>query len=104
MKIALPTKDKVTIFKRTGQAPLFAVATIQNNNITNIEFRVAPEHKHTEGQHSHAGLINLISDCDLILVTMIGKHLRAECESAGIKIKTANTEIISDALNQSFSD
>ena len=48
MKVAIPTTDKKTIFGHTGHADFFLVLTIENNQITNKEYRKNP-HADQEG-------------------------------------------------------
>jgi predicted Fe-Mo cluster-binding NifX family protein len=103
MKIAIPTSDQVKVFERTGHAPFFAVATIEELNVTHIEFITNPPHKHTDGDHSHREIVDLLKDCDLLLVKKIGKHLRAALDSAGIEYRIIKSEMIGEALHQYIS-
>jgi predicted Fe-Mo cluster-binding NifX family protein len=100
MKIAVPTADRINIYKRTGQTPLFAIVTINEANITKIEYRENPPHKHTEEEHNHAGLVELVADCDLILMRNVGKHLKAELDAAGMKIRMTSQQSIGEAIHQ----
>lgn len=102
MKIAAPTSDKVTIFERTGRAPLFAVATVAESNISAIEYRRSPKHEHKDGQHSHRELAEMLSDCDLLLVKHIGPHLADDLDAAGIKYNIVTTDKIGDAIHQNL--
>lgn len=105
MKIAIPTSDKITIADRTGHAPLFAVATIEEYNITHIDYRESPEHHHKSGgEHSHRKLAEMLADCDLVLVKNIGSHLKADLETAGIKYEKVSIDKIGDAIHHVLSD
>lgn len=103
MKIAIPTSDQVKVFERTGHAPFFAVATIEELNITHIAFITNPPHKHLEGDHSHQEIVDLLKDCDLLLVKKIGKHLAAELLTAGIEYQITTSDMIGEALHQFIS-
>lgn len=103
MKIAIPTSDRIEIFERTGQTPLFAVVTIENLNITHIEYRVNPPHKHTGEAHSHNEIVELLHDCDLLLLKKIGKHLKHDLELAGLKYKITAANEIGSAVHQYLS-
>jgi len=49
MKVAFATDDKVTISRMTGRAKLFAVYTIENGEVKEVEY-IANDHEHN---HSH---------------------------------------------------
>jgi predicted Fe-Mo cluster-binding NifX family protein len=101
MKIAVPVdSDKVTIFKRTGQAPFFAIFQdgVFETTIANAHGKEGHNHHDHEHGHEHAeddiehlshhkkdvaGLVG----CDVILVQMVGEHMREAIESLNIKIK-----------------
>ncbi len=59
MKVAFATDDKVTISRMTGRARLFAVYTIEEREVKDIEY-IANKHEHNhdhghedESSHSH---------------------------------------------------
>ena len=108
MKIAIPTSDRKMIFDRTGQTPLFAIVTVDQLNITHIEYRPNPPHehsgsKHSGGEHSHTELITLLNDCDLLLVRKIGEYLKAELDAGGIKYEITKAGQIGSAIHQYLS-
>jgi len=103
MKIAIPTLDRITIFERTGQTPLFAIVTVDQLNITHIEYRANPPHEHSGGAHRHPEFVTLLNDCDLLLVRKIGKHLKNELNVAGIKYEITTAERIGSAIHQYLS-
>lgn len=104
MKIAIPTSDKINIADRTGRAPLFAVATVQDSNITNIEYRESPEHHASNaGEHSHRDLVQILADCELVLVKNIGSHLKADLDAAGIAYQKVAIDKIGDAIHHVLS-
>ncbi|MCF8365613.1 MAG: hypothetical protein K9H16_07525 [Bacteroidales bacterium] len=103
MKIAIPTSDRIMIFERTGQSPLFAIVTLEDLNITHIEYRVNPPHTHTGKEHSHPELVNLLHDCDLLLVRKLGKHLKNDLEAAGLKFQITVADQIGSAIHQYLS-
>jgi predicted Fe-Mo cluster-binding NifX family protein len=103
MKIAIPTEDRINIFERTGQTPLFAIATIEQSNITHIGYRMNPPHKYTGKDHSHAETAKLIQDCDLLLVKKLGKHLQADLDAAGIRYQKVSSQRIGDAIHEFLS-
>jgi predicted Fe-Mo cluster-binding NifX family protein len=57
MKVAFATDDKVTISRMTGRAKIFAIYTIENSEVKDIEY-IANDHEHDhdhghENEHSH---------------------------------------------------
>lgn len=59
MKVAFATDDKITISRMTGRAKLFAVYSIEDGEVKNIEY-ISNDHEHNhdhghenEGNHSH---------------------------------------------------
>lgn len=94
MKIAVPVDtDKESIFKRTGQAPFFAIF----NGPTAVEFVTNTHHTHDEYEHNehaheahvneHKKDISALQGCELILVQAVGEHMQEALESLNIKIK-----------------
>lgn len=104
MKIAIPVEsDKSTIAKKTGQSAFFAV--YENEKV--VEY-VPNRHGHGEhGQgsgdggahHKHEGMqdeehvnshkkdISGIADCDVILVQVVGEHMKEALKSMGLDVK-----------------
>ncbi|MBU0632050.1 dinitrogenase iron-molybdenum cofactor [bacterium] len=96
MKIAVPVDvDKESIFKKTGQAPFFAIF----NGDEAIRFEANSHHTHDAHEHDehdenheeHVGAhkkdISGLKGCDVILVQAVGEHMREALESLGIRIK-----------------
>jgi len=97
MKIAIPVEgESLIIVERTGQAPYFAL--FNDNSFDRIvEAPQGHAHDHDDHHHDHGddeahieghgkSLANL-ADVELMLVRMIGTHMRAAVERAGIGIK-----------------
>jgi len=105
MKIAIPTDDRTHISEHTGRATFFAIASIENGNMTHLDFRVNPPHQHThEGEHDHAETVNLLSDCETILVRNIGKNLKSELLARHIKIEFTNSQSIGEGIKRYLSN
>lgn len=97
MKIAIPTDDEKTISPHFGQAAGFVVLTVENGKITERQMRrrehgcEAHEHGHEhEHQQEHAGhncgaLVEMISDCGMVLVGRMGGGLYRRLQVAGVR-------------------
>jgi len=92
MKIAIAVhEDQDTIFKRTGQAPIFAI--YKDNNFIKT---VKNGHSHSEDEHDslehhehingHLKDIQDLKGIEVILVQAIGPHMREALEMLNIKI------------------
>lgn len=97
MKIAVPVlDDSLKIFKRTGQAPFFAVFVngtlaelVPNSHDTHDHHAHDKQHDeaaHAEHINGHKKDIDGLRGCQIILVQMIGEHMREALESLDIKI------------------
>lgn len=110
MKIALPTNNKENVASRTGRAKWFAVYTIEANKILSAEYRENPhvnehghgEHKHgnEDGlhEHSHKSLVNMLTDCDLLLLRHAGKFMKNDLKAAGINYEFIKTDDAEEAV------
>lgn len=96
MKIAIPVDcDKKTIFKRTGHAPYFAIyeddklIDFVSNGHTHGE-HIHEKHSHADDEdhtNGHQKDIAGLQGCDMILVRMIGEHMREALKNLNIEIK-----------------
>ncbi len=110
MKIALATNDRINIALRTGRAREFAIFTIENGEISNVDYKLNT-HKHDhdedehgeEHEHSHKEIIDLLQNIDLLLVRAIGKHFKRDVKKANIEFKIIKSENIQEVL-ESFID
>ena len=90
--VAVPTNDEQTLAERTGRAKGFLIYEIEDKTVRKLEFRVNPhkhhnhndEHEH--GAHTHAEVMEILSDCAYILVNKVGKHFVQDLKHAQIKI------------------
>lgn len=104
MKIAIPTNDKEHLFKRSGQTKGFLIINISDNyhNIDDYRINTHSHHhnhshsRHHDDGHSHKEIVDALSDCDYIVVNVIGKHFNNDLQTAGIKVfKTNETTVLS---------
>ena len=100
MKIAIPTNDRVSITKRTGRTKEFAVYEIANGAVINTQYHTNPHthedhnHDHGEHTHSHAEITDLLSDCDLMVVQMVGNHMKRDLDAGALKYEiTKETDL-----------
>ena len=90
MKIAVVTDDQITISAHFGRAPYFQVFTIDTGHIMGKETRNKAYHgqpgeqeMHAH-QHQHGGMIDPISDCQVILGRGMGTGAYNALTGAGI--------------------
>jgi predicted Fe-Mo cluster-binding NifX family protein len=108
MRIAIPTNDKETIFKRSGQAKGFLIADVTDNGFVEVDYR-KNSHSHDHGSHhgehehhghSHKEITEALSDCDYMVVNMVGKHFGGDLRDAGIKIFKTDRQLINEAVQE----
>lgn len=101
MKIAIPTSDKKTVFSKTGKTKEFAICEIIDGSYEFVEFRNNPYQadgdSHSE-EHKHKALLELLKDCDALLVQATGELLRAELWDANMPIYKTNEEDLKEAI------
>ncbi len=115
MKVAFATDDKVTISRMTGRAKLFAIYTIEDGEVKDIEYipndhdhghdHSHGEHDHHHGHdhsgHSHKQIISELASRDVLFVTRhLGKHFKEGVIELGVNYKMTKTEKIEDALKE----
>jgi predicted Fe-Mo cluster-binding NifX family protein len=101
MRIAIPTDDKNHIAAHTGRCLGFAIFDVADGAIQEIEVRGNTmegrhHHQHGEGeghahggqeQHrSHHGLLDALSDCQLMIAHGMGPRLIEDLERRGIEV------------------
>jgi predicted Fe-Mo cluster-binding NifX family protein len=102
MKIAIPTSDRLTVFKRTGHAKEFAICNIKDGFSEFIEFRQNP-YKHdfeeTPGHdHNYLDILEAIKDCDALLVWAVGPRFRNDFHDANIPLYRTLEEDLNEAI------
>lgn len=104
MKIAIPTSDRIKLFKRTGKASEFAICEIVDGSYEFIEFRTNPHQHHEHGEHknhdhNHKDLVEALNDCDALLVHMVGDQFKADFNEAGIPIYKTTQEDLKEVIS-----
>lgn len=97
MKIAVPVEgENLTIVKRTGQAPFFALfedtvfqCIVQapksgHGHHDDHDHHHGDDEEHIEG---HGKSLTNLKGVELMLVRMIGEHMQAAVKRSGIRIK-----------------
>ena len=98
MKIAIPTQDRITLYKRTGRTKEFAIYDVIDGSVTFAEFRINP-HAHVDDEkgnheHTHDDVLAVLKDCDALLVHTVGTHFRQDFDKANFPIyKTKQTDL-----------
>jgi predicted Fe-Mo cluster-binding NifX family protein len=106
MRVAIPTNDKKNIFKRSGRAAGFLVIDVNDHGFDMVDYRKNEHgHHHHHGEehehgHSHKEIVDSLSDCQYLVVNMIGKHFGGDVKAAGIKVFKTDQESIEDALEE----
>ncbi|MEA2042870.1 MAG: NifB/NifX family molybdenum-iron cluster-binding protein [Bacteroidota bacterium] len=100
MKVAIPSDNKETITKRTGQSKGFVVYDITDHKIVSFEYRKNLMDEHDEEiEHSHVQIIELLTDVDILLVAAIGKHMKRDVDNSTIKYQMVREEKLTQIIN-----
>jgi predicted Fe-Mo cluster-binding NifX family protein len=105
-KIAVATNNKKDISKHMGRCKFFAIYTISPDEVIDREYientfthhrqqtvsiqesrprdQKPIDHIPGEGSHSHGGLVNALSGCDVVLARGMGMRLQQDLQNAGI--------------------
>lgn len=100
MKIAIPSDNQETITKRTGQSKGFMVYEVNNGKVVHSVYRENTMDEHDkEAEHSHAQIIDLLNDVDIILVAAIGKHLKRDVENSTMRYQLVKEEKLTQIID-----
>jgi len=104
MRIAIPTSDRTNLFKRTGRAKEFAIFDVDNGSYELIEYRENPHKHHDEEEehhhdHSHGDVVNVLIDCDGLLVHTAGANFRKDFDKADIPLYQTKQSLLSEVIN-----
>jgi len=103
MKIAIPTSDRIHLFKRTGRTNEFAICEIVDGSYEFLEFRANP-HQHKDEKedhhdHNHKDILESLKDCDALLVWTVGKNFKKDFDDANFPIYKTNQENLKEAIS-----
>lgn len=104
MRIAVSTTDERTACGHLGRCAAFLVFDTEEGIIKSKELRTNDRTAHALGQcshdhapghgsHSHAGIIDLLSDCQTVITAGMGRRIMLDLEQAGIEaISTSESD------------
>jgi len=120
MKISFPTNDRKTIAKRTGRCEEFAIYDVEKGEIKNVDYikntHEHHDHDHGDGhghggghkkgqgerQHSHSDIMDLLKDVDLLMVGRVGKYMKSDILTSGLKYQLTKKIDIEEAIQEYF--
>ena len=96
MKIAIASNDGITICGHLGRCASFVVCEIEDGKIISKELRrnnvtshavggCTHSHEPGEGNHSHAGVVGALGDCQVVISQGMGRRIAEDLEKADIK-------------------
>ncbi|MHC1775919.1 MAG: NifB/NifX family molybdenum-iron cluster-binding protein [Lentimicrobium sp.] len=102
MIIAIPSNDNISVSAHFGKSHGFIVYNTHDQEIVNEEYREnnvtghakggqaehKGEHSHSHGEHnhSHSGILDLLSDCEIVIAGGMGQRLYNDFMSANKKV------------------
>lgn len=100
MKVAVPSDNRETITKRTGQSKGFMVYEVNKGEIVHSEYRENTMDEHDEeAEHSHAQIIALLNGVDILLVAAIGKYLKKDVENSPMNYQLVKEEKLTQIMD-----
>lgn len=115
MLIAFPTDDGVLIHRHFGQAPQYAVFTVENGAAIRRELRDKEAHRHGHAHdhahhhehehaddhdhgHDHNRMFAPITDCQVLIAGGMGRPALAAAEASGLAVILTTEHAIEPAL------
>ncbi len=108
MRIAIPTNDMTTVSAHFGRSKGFMVFNIENDKVTNMEYRINnftghaknkhKEHNNDNHRHSHESIFNALRNCNIIIAGGMGKRLYNDFNEKEIEVYVTNEKDINKAL------
>ena len=114
MRIAVASSDGVSISVHFGRSRCFIVFQTSEGKITGREVRDNTFTAHANGQctgdhshdqpHSHADIVNALSDCQLVLCYGMGRLAAEELKAGGIEANIIEGKSSPEQAVQAFLD
>ena len=93
MHIAVPTNDGVSISGHFGRSAAFLVFGIENGQVVSREARpnaaACGDGSGDHGTHSHAGILDVLAGCDIVICGGMGQRVAEALQSGGIRAVVA---------------
>jgi predicted Fe-Mo cluster-binding NifX family protein len=114
MKIAVASTDGVSISPHFGRSKSFIVFEVADGRIAGREVRQNSYTAHAQGQcegheahdpaqpHSHADIVNALSDCQVVLCYGMGWRAAEDLKQAGIQAFVLDAEATAEDAVQAF--
>ena len=107
MKVAFATDNEKTLSSHFGSAAGFIIYNIRDHKIISEEHRTNRYTGHPRGlkgpeaydQHHHEAILELLSDCDIVVANVIGKKIFYDLKLAGKEVLLTEETDINFALN-----
>jgi len=91
MKVAVASGDGESVSRHFGRAPLYAVFTLEQGEITGTEVRSKAGHEtfasaEPSADTKHRAMVGAVEDCEAVLVGGIGDGAVRAMEAQGIQV------------------
>lgn len=110
MKIAIPTNNMSTISAHFGRSKGFMIYHVENDKITNIEYKLNTFTGHAKGKHkeddkgnhnhSHEGIFKAIGSCKTVIAGGMGQRLYNDFFERKIQVYVTHEKDMGKAMDQ----
>lgn len=114
MRIAIPTNDMLTVSNHFGRSKGFMIYDIEENKITNKQYKINTftghakgqnkEHDHGSHNHSHEGIFTAIGNCDIVIAGGMGQRLYNDFKQKSIEVFVAQEKNIGKVIELFIND
>lgn len=98
MKIIVPTNDKINIAEEFEKCSYFSIISAGNGFIDFLELRQNPLNLDPTNQNNVEPIVNLLSDCQVVICRSISKELIEKFKETNIKVMKTLEENIRKAI------
>lgn len=102
MKIAVASDDGLSISTHFGRSAGFVIFVAEGSEIVKCDYRSNSaghrhegecNHEHDHGQHSHAGFLAALNDCEVIICRGMGRRAIIDLKANGIAVAITSEPI-----------
>ena len=111
MRVAIPSDNQHTLGRHVGRCAGFVVVELHDGAELRRVYRpntfthhALGEHDHDHGPGHHSGILQALSDCEMLVSGGMGRRLHEDLNQAGIRACLTDCETVNDVVAASLAD